>query len=91
MTFTVTVPGGGDAMETRRPTKICQALTDWLRIDSGSMREGGDGKIGGTCGGDQRPHRTQPELFQRRGVYSQGASPSQAEGTCPHHECDQSN
>jgi len=89
-TFPATGPGGGDAMEFRCPTKICQALTGRRRIDSGSMWEGGDCKVGGTCGGDQLLHRTKPELFQRRGVYSQCAIPLQAEGTCPHYECDQS-
>ena len=89
-TFAATGPGGGDAMETRRPTKICLALTGRRRIDSGPLSEGGDGKIGGTCRGDQRSRRIQPELFPRWGVYSQGSSPRQAEGTCKHHECDQS-
>ena len=89
-TFPATGPVGADAMESRCPTKICQALTGRRRIDSVSMWEGGDGKVGGTYGVDQRLHRTKPELFQRRVVYSQGAIPLQAEGTCPHYECDQS-
>jgi hypothetical protein len=40
-------------------------------------------------GGNQHPHQTQPEVFPRRSVYNQDASLSQAESTCPHHECDQ--
>ena len=36
-TFVATGPGGGDAVETRRPTKICHALNGRRRIDSGSM------------------------------------------------------
>jgi len=82
-------PGGSDTMETWHPTKICQALTGQRWGDSGSMWEGGDGKIRGTSGGHQRPHRTQPEVFSRWSAYSQDPSPSEAERTCPHHECDQ--
>jgi hypothetical protein len=50
--------------------------------------EGGNGKIRGTSGGNQRPHRTKPEVFPGRSAYPPGFSPSQAESICPHYECD---
>ena len=75
-------------METRRPTKSARlSLASHVLIPA-PCEKMVMARLEAPVGCDQRPHRTQPELFQRRGVHSQGASPSQTEGTCPHHECD---